>query len=75
MPNLPVDPDNREAQEGAVAALMIGTRAETLILARLMQVLSAGFAASLAGRCINFTTAFHPGSGVPDLVTAPASAK
>ena len=61
MPNLPVDPDNREAQEGAVTALMIGTRAEILTLARYMQVLSAGFVASLAGRCINIHHSLLPG--------------
>jgi formyltetrahydrofolate deformylase len=52
---LPVDPDNRQAQESAVAALMIEIPAEALILARYMQVLSVGFVTSLAGRCINIS--------------------
>ena len=58
--HLPVDPDNRQAQASAVAGPMIATPAETLILARYMQVLLAGLVASLAGRCINIHPSFLP---------------
>lgn len=58
---LPVDPDNRQAQESAVAALMIEIPAETSILARYLQVLSVGFVTSLAGCCINIHHSFLSG--------------
>jgi formyltetrahydrofolate deformylase len=59
--HLPVDPGNRAAQEAAIMALMAETGAETLVLARYMQVLSTEFAAALAGRCINIHHSFLPG--------------
>ena len=59
--HLPVDPKDRAAQEAALAALLDETGAETLVLARYMQVLSPGLVASLAGRCINIHHSFLPG--------------
>ncbi|WP_448662032.1 formyltetrahydrofolate deformylase [Sphingomonas sp. CJ20] len=59
--HLPVDADNRADQEAAILALMRETRAEYLILARYMQVLSPALAEALAGRCINIHHSFLPG--------------
>ncbi len=58
--HLPVTPETRAAQEGAIEALMAATGAELLVLARYMQVLSPGLAARLAGRCINIHHSFLP---------------
>jgi formyltetrahydrofolate deformylase len=58
--HLPVEPQGRAAQEAALAALIADTGAELVVLARYMQVLSDGFAASLAGRCINIHHSFLP---------------
>ena len=59
--HLPVDADSRERQEAAIVALMDEARADYLILARYMQILSEGFADRLAGRCINIHHSFLPG--------------
>jgi formyltetrahydrofolate deformylase len=59
--HLPVDPENRPAQEAALAALIDETHADYLVLARYMQVLSTDFAARLVGRCINIHHSFLPG--------------
>lgn len=58
---LPVNNDNREAQEAAILDLMARGGAEYLVLARYMQVLSADLSQQLAGRCINIHHSFLPG--------------
>ncbi|MGV3479045.1 MAG: formyltetrahydrofolate deformylase [Sphingobium sp.] len=59
--HLPVNADNRDAQERAIEALMIDSGAELLVLARYMQVLTQDFSARLSGRCINIHHSFLPG--------------
>lgn len=59
--HLPVDNDNRDEQERAIEALMADYKADYLILARYMQVLTSDFSARLSGRCINIHHSFLPG--------------
>ena len=59
--HLPVDRDDKAAQEAAVRALVDETGAELVVLARYMQILSDGMARFLAGRCINIHHSFLPG--------------
>ncbi|MFL1462181.1 formyltetrahydrofolate deformylase [Roseococcus sp. DSY-14] len=59
--HLPVTPETKMEQEAALWALVQETRAELVVLARYMQVLSSGLAAKLAGRCINIHHSFLPG--------------
>lgn len=59
--HLPVSADNKPQQEAALLALMEDCRAELLVLARYMQVLSSAAAAKLAGRAINIHHSFLPG--------------
>lgn len=47
-------------QEEAFAKIVQDSRADIVVLARYMQILSDGFAASLAGRCINIHHSFLP---------------
>jgi formyltetrahydrofolate deformylase len=56
---LPVSADRREAQEARILELAAGT--DLVVLARYMQVLSAGLADALRGRCINIHHSFLPG--------------
>lgn len=59
--HLPVDDVSRPAQEAAILALMAEARADYLVLARYMQVLSPALTEALAGRCINIHHSFLPG--------------
>jgi formyltetrahydrofolate deformylase len=58
---LPVARDAKAEQEARVKALVVGTGAELVVLARYMQILSDDLAAFLAGRCINIHHSFLPG--------------
>jgi len=58
--HLPVTPETKAAQEAAFADLIAASGAELVVLARYMQILSDGFSASLAGRCINIHHSFLP---------------
>ena len=58
--HLPVTPETRDAQEAALRALIAEARPEYVVLARYMQILSAGLAAELEGRCINIHHSFLP---------------
>lgn len=58
---LPVNDANRAEQEEAITHLLDEARAELLILARYMQVLSPAFSARLDGRCVNIHHSFLPG--------------
>lgn len=58
--HLPVQADDRPAQERALLRLVEDTQTDLVVLARYMQVLSAGLAATLRGRCINIHHSFLP---------------
>jgi formyltetrahydrofolate deformylase len=57
---LPVTPDTRARQEAAMLALFDEQRADLLVLARYMQILSSEACRRLAGRCINIHHSFLP---------------
>jgi formyltetrahydrofolate deformylase len=57
---LPVAPDTRARQEAAMLALFDEQRADLLVLARYMQILSNDACRRLAGRCINIHHSFLP---------------
>lgn len=59
--HLPVPKDAKTQQEAKVRALVEETRAELVVLARYMQILSDEMAAYLSGRCINIHHSFLPG--------------
>ena len=59
--HLPIEDGGKAAQEARLLALVEESGADHLILARYMQVLSAGLVEKLAGRCINIHHSFLPG--------------
>jgi formyltetrahydrofolate deformylase len=59
--HLPVTRETKAGQEAQIKALVETTRAELVVLARYMQILSDDLAAYLAGRCINIHHSFLPG--------------
>ncbi|PEQ14547.1 formyltetrahydrofolate deformylase [Novosphingobium sp. PC22D] len=59
--HLPVSRDTKSAQEAEVRKLVGDTKAELVVLARYMQILSDEMAAFLSGRCINIHHSFLPG--------------
>ena len=59
--HLPVTRESKAQQEAQVRALVDETRAELVVLARYMQILSDEMAAFLSGRCINIHHSFLPG--------------
>ncbi|WP_232492961.1 formyltetrahydrofolate deformylase [Novosphingobium kaempferiae] len=59
--HLPVTKANKAEQEAQVRAIVDETRAELVVLARYMQILSDEMAAFLSGRCINIHHSFLPG--------------
>ncbi|MER8516370.1 formyltetrahydrofolate deformylase [Mesorhizobium sp. M1060] len=59
--HLPVGRDNKAQQEAKLVGLIERTNPDLIVLARYMQILSDGFAARLAGRCINIHHSFLPG--------------
>jgi formyltetrahydrofolate deformylase len=58
---LPVTRDTKMEQEASLWALVQETKTDLVVLARYMQILSDGFSAKLAGRCINIHHSFLPG--------------
>ncbi len=58
---LPVTPAGKAAQEDDILRLVADTRADLVVLARYMQILSDRLAGALAGRCINIHHSFLPG--------------
>jgi formyltetrahydrofolate deformylase len=58
--HLPVDPNDKPAQERRVLELIQSTGVELVVLARYMQILSAEFCAQLPGRIINIHHSFLP---------------
>jgi formyltetrahydrofolate deformylase len=59
--HLPVTKETKAEQEAQVRALVQETRAELVVLARYMQILSDEMSAFLSGRCINIHHSFLPG--------------
>ncbi|HEX2547658.1 MAG TPA: formyltetrahydrofolate deformylase [Ramlibacter sp.] len=59
--HLPVTPQTKPAQEARIRAIVEDTRADLVILARYMQILSDEMASFLSGRCINIHHSFLPG--------------
>jgi len=59
--HLPVTKDTKLEQEAQVWQLIRDSKADLVVLARYMQVLSDGLAAKLEGRCINIHHSFLPG--------------
>ena len=59
--HLPVSSETKAKQEAQIKALVTGTGAELVVLARYMQILSDDLAEFLAGRCINIHHSFLPG--------------
>jgi formyltetrahydrofolate deformylase len=59
--HLPVTRQTKLEQEAELWDLVRGTNTDLVVLARYMQVLSAGLTAKLAGRCINIHHSFLPG--------------
>ena len=57
---LPVTPETKAHQEAQIAELVATVRADVMVLARYMQVLSPELARHLAGRCINIHHSFLP---------------
>jgi formyltetrahydrofolate deformylase len=57
---LPVQADNKADQEAAILRLFETGRADLLVLARYMQILSPQLCAALAGRAINIHHSFLP---------------
>jgi formyltetrahydrofolate deformylase len=58
--HLPVTPEVRPAQEGAIAHLIDAERVDLVVLARYMQILSADFVARYPARIINIHHSFLP---------------
>jgi formyltetrahydrofolate deformylase len=58
---LPVTRETKMEQEAAAWDVIRSSRADVVVLARYMQILSQGFAAKLTGRCINIHHSFLPG--------------
>lgn len=58
---LPVAQDDKSAQEALVKQVVSESRADLVVLARYMQILSDDLAAFLRGRCINIHHSFLPG--------------
>jgi formyltetrahydrofolate deformylase len=58
--HLPVSRETKAQQEQQIRRLVDSTRAELVVLARYMQILSDDLAGYLAGRCINIHHAFLP---------------
>jgi len=59
--HLPVQPETRAAQENEILTLVGHYRADFVVLARYMQVLSDAFCGKLPGRIINIHHSFLPG--------------
>lgn len=58
---LPVNKDTKIQQENEIKKIINDTRADLIVLARYMQILSDDLAEYLSGRCINIHHSFLPG--------------
>jgi formyltetrahydrofolate deformylase len=59
--HLPITKETKMEQEAQIWSLVKETKAELVVLARYMQVLSDALTAKLSGRCINIHHSFLPG--------------
>lgn len=59
--HFPVTQQTKMEQEAKIWELVQETNTDLVVLARYMQILSDGFSAKLAGRCINIHHSFLPG--------------
>jgi len=59
--HLPTTRDTKREQEQRILAIVDESRAELVVLARYMQILSDEMSAALSGRCINIHHSFLPG--------------
>ena len=59
--HLPVEKETKMEQEAQVWETIRNAQTEVVVLARYMQILSAGLVAKLRGRCINIHHSFLPG--------------
>jgi formyltetrahydrofolate deformylase len=59
--HLPVSRDTKAEQEARIKAIVNETRADLVVLARYMQILSDDLTRFLSGRCINIHHSFLPG--------------
>ncbi|MBD3845135.1 formyltetrahydrofolate deformylase [Bosea sp. OAE752] len=59
--HMPVTRQSKMEQEAEIWRLIQETKTDLVVLARYMQILSDGFSAKLAGRCINIHHSFLPG--------------
>jgi len=59
--HLPVTKESKSAQEVRIKQIVSESRAELVVLARYMQILSDDLASFLRGRCINIHHSFLPG--------------
>ena len=59
--HLPVTAATKPQQEGQIKRIVEETKAELIVLARYMQILSDDLAAYFSGRCINIHHSFLPG--------------
>jgi len=58
--HLPVTPQTKAEQEARIWRIVRETETDVVVLARYMQILSAGLTAKLSGRCINIHHSFLP---------------
>jgi formyltetrahydrofolate deformylase len=58
---LPVTKQTKLEQESQIAQIVTDTKADLVVLARYMQILSDGLSAKLSGKCINIHHSFLPG--------------
>jgi len=58
---LPVTKETKMEQEAGAWEIIKSSKADLVVLARYMQILSDGFAAKLRGRCVNIHHSFLPG--------------
>lgn len=59
--HLPITPETKLRQEAQLLSIIEDTRAELVVLARYMQILSSELSARLSGRAINIHHSFLPG--------------
>jgi formyltetrahydrofolate deformylase len=59
--HFPITKDTKPQQEARIKAVVTDTKAELVVLARYMQILSDDLAGFLSGRCINIHHSFLPG--------------
>jgi len=58
--HLPITPDTKPAQEARLLEIIADSKADMVILARYMQILSDDLSTKLSGRCINVHHSFLP---------------